>query len=134
MDLAEVKKAAMAVLERINNDEKLYTNIAKLAAEGALAVIKDLEAAAGDCPISVPEPGSDMAKMLSANVMLRRQRDELKKAAVVLMQQRNEARASAMGYGSVCIQEDICDAEECEDILGWKKEFDEAEARKAKAH
>lgn len=33
----------------------------------------DLEAAAKDLPIPMPEPGTDMARLLSANVLLRRQ-------------------------------------------------------------
>lgn len=34
--------------------------------------LADLEAAAGELKIPVPEPGSDLAKLLAANVLLRR--------------------------------------------------------------
>lgn len=36
----------------------------------------DLSAAAGDLPVPVPVPGTDMARLLSANVLLRKERDE----------------------------------------------------------
>jgi len=126
VSVAEIKNAATAVLRRINNGEKLHTNIAKQTAEGALRLIGDLESAAGDCPIALPMPGSDTAKLLSANVLLRQQQDKLTKGLVVLLRERNEARASAMGYGAVCIQEGVCEADECHDIIAWKKEAKEA--------
>jgi hypothetical protein len=36
---------------------------------------EDLEHAAGECLVPVPEPGSDMSRVLLANVLMRRERD-----------------------------------------------------------
>jgi len=47
-------------------------------------------------------------------------------AVDVLLKELDLARASAIGYGAVTINEGICEAEECEDILGWKREAEEA--------
>ena len=40
---------------------------------------EDLERAAGDFPVPIPEPGTDMAVILSANVLLRKENERLKK-------------------------------------------------------
>lgn len=44
------------------------------------ALRADLKAAAGDLPVPMPEPGTDMARLLSANVLLRRRVSELESA------------------------------------------------------
>ena len=49
-----------------------------IAAETKLAQLEsDREAAAKDLPVPMPEPGTDMARLLSANVLLRRRVAEL---------------------------------------------------------
>ena len=40
--------------------------------------LADLEAVAKDLPVPMPEPGTDMAKLLTANVLLRRRVEVLK--------------------------------------------------------
>jgi len=49
-----------------------------------------------------------------------------KEAVALLLRELDLARASAMGYGGVCIGEGICEAEECDDITGWKKDAEDA--------
>jgi hypothetical protein len=39
---------------------------------------RDLEEAAGDLPVELPEPGTVVAKLLSANVLLRRENERLR--------------------------------------------------------
>lgn len=43
---------------------------------------KDIEDAAGELALPVPEPGTDMAKLMSANVLLRRENERLRHEAV----------------------------------------------------
>jgi hypothetical protein len=43
---------------------------------------KDLEDAAGELALPVPEPGTDMAKLMAANVLLRRENEKLRHEAV----------------------------------------------------
>jgi hypothetical protein len=38
----------------------------------------DLAAAAGECCVPIPEPGTDMAKLLTANVLMRREIERLR--------------------------------------------------------
>jgi len=40
---------------------------------------QDLKDAAGDLPVELPEPGTPMAKLLSANVLLRRENEKLRR-------------------------------------------------------
>jgi len=51
---------------------------------------------------------------------------EAKEVADFLIKQVDLARASAMGYAAVTILEGICDANECDDIMGWRREAVEA--------
>lgn len=41
---------------------------------------QDMEAAAGDLPVPMPSPGTDMAKLLSANVILKQRAARLREA------------------------------------------------------
>lgn len=52
---------------------------ATAAEEQAKALKADLAAAAGELLVPIPMPGTDMARLLLANVLLRRERDELRK-------------------------------------------------------
>lgn len=42
------------------------------------AMQKDMEEAAGELPMPIPEPGTDMAKLMSANILLRRENERLR--------------------------------------------------------
>jgi hypothetical protein len=56
------------------------TEIHALARQ-VIALREDLERAAGDFPVPMPEPGTDMAVLLSANVLLRRENATLREIA-----------------------------------------------------
>ncbi len=45
--------------------------------EDVLVAWKDIQDAAGECLVDLPEPGSDMSKLLIANRMLARERDNV---------------------------------------------------------
>ena len=53
--------------------------------EGLLAqrdlLLSDIEEAAGELMIPIPEPGSDASKLMAANAIMRRQRDRARKTA-----------------------------------------------------
>jgi hypothetical protein len=41
---------------------------------------RDIEMAAGELMVAMPEPGTDMARVMHANAMMRRERDRLRAA------------------------------------------------------
>ncbi len=47
---------------------------------------QDLKDAAGELVVPMPEPGTDMAKLLSANVILRQREERLRKVLTILYQ------------------------------------------------
>ena len=59
--------------------------------DDALAVHeKDLAAAAGECTVPIPEPGSHLAKLLRANVRLRNEKQVILDRASYLLQTQND--------------------------------------------
>jgi hypothetical protein len=84
------------------------SDLADLARE-ALAYRKDLEDAAGELLIPLPEPGSDMAKMMTANALLRRRSQDVlsEKAGLEALCAVAEKVADAAGdvfYGYPCLE------------------------------
>lgn len=57
------------------------------------ALVKDLADAAGAFTVPLPEPGSDMAKVMSANRLLKRERDKATAHADAMAKQKDEALA-----------------------------------------
>lgn len=52
--------------------------------------------------------------------------DGSEEAVRFLLMEVDLARASAMGYAAVAIEEGICFADECDDVLQWRRERIEA--------
>jgi hypothetical protein len=52
---------------------------------GCAALRADMEAAAGELRVPLPEPGTDMARLVSANVIMRRERAALREALTALV-------------------------------------------------
>ena len=79
---AEVAEADAAKLREQLAEAQKDAHYAEVAAlrEQLAAARKDIIVAAGEYRVEVPPPGTPMAALLSANVMMRRENEELRKA------------------------------------------------------
>lgn len=83
---AVIREAAEKVLRAVDKGHRPNTTNSMRAAEGALALLNDLEEAADELLIAVPPPGSDLAKLLVANKLLRDERNRLRQELHLLWQ------------------------------------------------
>jgi hypothetical protein len=95
-DVLRVENAQLDMVWRDVNKERcsLRAEVARLKAELA-SVRSDMEAAAGELLVPIPAPGTDVAKLLHANVMMRKYRiPELRGRAEIAERERDRLRAA----------------------------------------
>ena len=78
--LAEYTKPIVGHISYLHDSEvsKLRREVEGLRAQRDF-LLADIAAAAGEFGVTSPEPGSDVSKLLAANVIMRRQRDSARK-------------------------------------------------------
>lgn len=76
-----VRLEAIAEDHRVGRERAL--DMAKAALDQRDASQADSVAAAGELAVAFPSPGTDAAKLLKANVLLRRERDDLRRQLAI---------------------------------------------------